>query len=68
MSNQRYYLKLALIAFLIILLLIPQAFMLGLVGERESWRSQAYQSIEQSWPGTQTLAGPVLTIPYTHQL
>ncbi|WGZ94534.1 MAG: cell envelope integrity protein CreD [Candidatus Thiothrix putei] len=64
MSNQRYYLKLALIAFLIILLLIPQAFMLGLVGERESWRSQAYQSIEQSWPGTQTLAGPVLTIPY----
>ncbi|HRJ54250.1 MAG TPA: cell envelope integrity protein CreD [Candidatus Thiothrix moscowensis] len=64
MHNQRFYLKLALIAFLILFLLIPQAFMLGLVGERESWRYQAYQSIEQSWPGMQTLAGPLLTIPY----
>lgn len=64
MPNQRFYLKLALIAFLILLLLIPQAFMLGLVGERTSWRQQAYSSIEQSWPGMQTLAGPLLTIPY----
>ncbi|MBU1722238.1 MAG: cell envelope integrity protein CreD [Gammaproteobacteria bacterium] len=64
MQNQRFYLKLGLIAFLIMLLLIPQAFILGLVGERESWRYQAYQSIEQSWPGQQTLAGPLLTIPY----
>ena len=64
MPNQRFYLKLALIAFLILFLLIPQAFMLGLVGERTSWRQQAYSSIEQSWPGMQTLAGPLLTIPY----
>ncbi len=64
MHNQRFYLKLAIIAFLILFLLIPQAFMMGLVGERASWRQQAYQSIEQSWPGVQTLAGPVLTIPY----
>lgn len=64
MPNQRFYLKLAVIAFLILLLLIPQAFMLGLVGERASWREQAYQSIGQSWPGAQTLAGPVLAVPY----
>lgn len=64
MPNQRFYLKLALIALLIVFLLIPQAFMLGLVGERTSWRQQAYSSIEQSWPGMQTLAGPILTIPY----
>lgn len=64
MHNQRFYLKLGLIIFLILLLLIPQAFILGLVGEREGWRYQAYQSIEQSWPGQQTLAGPLLTIPY----
>ena len=64
MQNQRFYFKLGLIIFLILLLLIPQAFILGLVGERESWRYQAYQSIKQSWPGEQTLAGPLLTIPY----
>lgn len=64
MPNQRYYLKLVIIACLILFLLIPQAFMLGLVGERASWRQQAYSSIEQSWPGMQTLAGPLLTIPY----
>ena len=64
MQNQRFYLKLAIIAFLILFLLIPQAFMLGLVGERASWRQQAYSSIEQSWPGMQTLAGPVLIVPY----
>ncbi|EIJ34505.1 cell envelope integrity protein CreD [Thiothrix nivea] len=64
MPNQRFYLKLTIIAALILLLLIPQAFMLGLVGERASWREQAYQSIGQSWPGAQTLAGPVLAVPY----
>ncbi len=64
MPNQRYYLKLVIIACLILFLLIPQAFMLGLVGERVSWRHQAYSSIEQSWSGMQTLAGPLLTIPY----
>lgn len=64
MPKQRFYLKLAIIAALILLLLIPQAFMLGLVGERSGWRQQAYQSIEQSWPGVQTLAGPLLVLPY----
>lgn len=64
MQNPRYYLKFFIIGGIIMLLLIPQAFMLGLVGEREGWRHQAYLSIEQSWPGMQTLAGPLLHIPY----
>ena len=62
--NQGFYLKLGIIFVLILFLLIPQAFMLGLVGDRVDWRQQAYRSIEQSWPGMQTLAGPVLAIPY----
>lgn len=65
MQHSRFYLKLIVVGLLIMFLLVPQAFMLGLVGERESWRYQAYQSIEQSWPGRQTLAGPLLKIPYT---
>ncbi len=59
-----FYLKLGVIIFLILALLIPQAFMRGLISERESWRQQAYQSIEQSWPGSQILSGPVMAIPY----
>ncbi|MFZ1342990.1 cell envelope integrity protein CreD [Thiothrix eikelboomii] len=65
MQNYRLALKLFIIFILIILLFIPQASLMGLVSERASWRSEAYSSIEQSWPGSQTLAGPVLVIPYT---
>lgn len=62
--KQSFYIKLGIIFFLILCLMLPQSFMLGLVSERVSWRQQAYQSIEQSWPGSQTVAGPVLSIPY----
>lgn len=62
--KQRFYVKLAIIFALILALLIPQSFIMDLVSERTAWRQQAYNSIEQSWPGTQTLAGPVLSIPY----
>lgn len=64
MHHRRFYFKFALIAFITMLLLIPQVFMLDLVSERVGWRDQAYSSIGQSWPGEQTLAGPVLVIPY----
>jgi inner membrane protein len=60
----RFYIKLGTIVFLILALLIPESYLLGLVSERTAWRQKAYQSIEQSWPGTQTLAGPILSIPY----
>jgi inner membrane protein len=62
--KQRFYVKLGIIFALILALLIPQSFIMDLVSERTAWRQQAYQSIEQSWPGRQTLAGPVLSIPY----
>ncbi|MEZ5477470.1 MAG: cell envelope integrity protein CreD [Thiolinea sp.] len=65
MNSHRYTLKFAVIFLLIVLLLIPQGLLMGLISERESWRSAAHRSIEQSWPGPQTLAGPVLSIPYT---
>lgn len=64
MQNRRFYLKFAAIALLMVFLLIPQGMILSLVEERTSWREQAYQSIEQSWPGEQTFAGPILAIPY----
>jgi inner membrane protein len=65
MQSRSFYLKFAAIAFLMVFLLIPQSVILDLVSERASWREQAYQSIGQSWPGEQTLAGPLLVVPYT---
>jgi inner membrane protein len=65
MQNYRLALKLFIIFILIILLFIPQASLMGLVSERAGWRAEAYSSIEQSWPGSQTLAGPLLIVPYS---
>jgi inner membrane protein len=62
--KQRFYVKLSIIFVLILMLLIPQSFIMDLVRERTAWRQEAYESIHQSWPGMQTLAGPVLVVPY----
>lgn len=59
-----FYFKLATIFVLIIALLIPRSFLSDIISERLGWRQQAYNSIGQSWPGEQTLAGPVLVVPY----
>jgi inner membrane protein len=59
-----FYGKLLVIFLLIIGLLVPRSFLTDLIYERTSWRQQAYDSIRQSWPGEQTLAGPVLVAPY----
>jgi inner membrane protein len=56
--------KLATIFALIIALMIPRSFLSDIISERLGWRQQAYNSIGQSWPGEQTLAGPVLVVPY----
>ena len=62
--KNNFYLKLSIIFALIITLLIPRSFLSDLISERLGWRQQAYTSIGQSWPGEQTLAGPVLVVPY----
>jgi inner membrane protein len=59
-----FYFKLGTIFILILALLIPKSVLTDLINERISWRQQAYDSIRQSWPGEQTLAGPVLVVPY----
>lgn len=56
--------RLLLIGLLILLLLIPLAMIEGRVLERESRRAEAAANIAQSWGQAQTLAGPVLRLPY----
>lgn len=56
--------KIALIAVLLLILLIPLAMIQGLVVERESRRADAEREILSGWGGRQIVAGPVLTVPY----
>lgn len=52
------------IAILVLLLLIPTSMIEGLILERQQYRQQVIQEVSSSWAGAQTIAGPVLTVPY----
>lgn len=56
--------KLALIAFLTLLLLIPAQMIMELIREREQRRDETIQEVTSVWGNEQTLCGPVLTIPF----
>jgi inner membrane protein len=55
--------KLLAIAFLILLLLIPQNMLTGLIHEREFYKSEATMQVTEKWASAQTIAGPMLKIP-----
>lgn len=56
--------KLFSMLFLLMIAMIPVAFVQSLIYERQSLQQQAASEINQKWAGQQTLAGPVLTLPY----
>jgi inner membrane protein len=53
-------LKLALIAFLSLILLIPSAFIIELIREREQRMNQTLQEVTSTWGMAQTITGPIL--------
>jgi inner membrane protein len=53
------------IGIIVLLLLIPASMLQSLVYERSSLQNSAISEISQNWGNSQTLTGPVLTIPYT---
>jgi inner membrane protein len=48
-----------------LVLLIPLAWLHGLVSERTALREQAIAAVARGWGGQQLLAGPILAIPVT---
>jgi inner membrane protein len=52
-----------IVAGLTLLLLIPTIFVNFLVSERSERRNSANAEVSRSWGGTQTIVGPILTIP-----
>jgi inner membrane protein len=57
--------KFFLIAFLILLLLIPLALVFGLVQEREGRAREVQRDVARIWGAAQQLSGPFLVVPYT---
>jgi len=64
-DRNKIILKSFFIGMLVLLLLIPTAFILSLVNERQSRQQEAVSEISSKWAGSQTVTGPVIGIPYT---
>lgn len=56
--------KLFSIGFLILILLIPSAWIQSLIYERQSRATDALQEVSSKWSGPQAIAGPILVIPF----
>lgn len=57
-------LRMITIGFLILILLIPVVMIKDLIQEREQRRESAIWEVSSKWGTTQTITGPVLTVPY----
>ena len=56
--------KLILVGILILLLLLPVSMVKGLIREREWRQARVVDEINAKWGQAQTVAGPILSIPY----
>ena len=56
--------RMFMVGFLIIVLLIPLAFIQNLISERANRQKHVVNEINQSWGGEVLLYGPILKIPY----
>jgi len=60
--------KLAAIGILVLLLQIPTSMVRRLIHEREGRNRSVTQEISSKWGSPQTLAGPILTVPFKEPL
>ncbi len=57
-------LKIVFIFFLVLLLMIPVGLIMNLISDREILRTETEIEIQDDWGRSQTLSGPIITIPY----
>ena len=60
-------LKLAVITFLMLLLLVPASMIKSVIYEREILNEQASSEVSSKWGNSQTINGPVMTIPLIYE-
>ncbi|GHT57171.1 cell envelope integrity protein CreD [Bacteroidia bacterium] len=53
---------------LTLLLLIPKAMITGLIEEREDRSKEAVRAINEKWSNSQTICGPVISVPYSAKI
>jgi len=62
--RNRITVKALIVVALILLLLIPAFMIDNLVSERMQRQEDAFAEVSQKWAGTQTISGPIISIPY----
>jgi inner membrane protein len=63
-SKDSVTLKLIIIGILSLVLLIPGSMIQSLIREREITRNEVISEINSKWGNMQTIAGPIISIPY----
>jgi inner membrane protein len=63
-DRNRTVIKGFLIGILILIMLIPAAFTQELVRERQQRQQEVVSEVSSKWAGAQTIAGPLLVVPY----
>lgn len=58
--------KLISIGFLLLILLLPSSWVESLMQERQARAGDVVNEISEKWSGPQTIAGPILVIPYDY--
>ncbi|PCJ22052.1 MAG: cell envelope integrity protein CreD [Gammaproteobacteria bacterium] len=66
--NNVLFRKLAFIGVIMALLIIPLMMISGKITERDAFRVEAKNNVSLSWARSQKLMGPILVIPYSHQI
>ena len=61
-------LKLFILGFLLLLLLIPLSQIESLMHERQNRSQEAIREVSDKWSRKQTLAGPIMALPYESRL
>lgn len=65
LSSRSTSVKVTIIAFLILVLLLPVGMIENIIFDRSNSRSVAELDIKDAWGGDQTVTGPILRLPYT---
>ncbi len=62
--QKKLLLRVALIALMTLLLLVPLSMISGIVAERQHLQQQVESTVASSFAGPQRVAGPLLVVPY----
>jgi inner membrane protein len=63
-SKSKVLVKGLIIAFLVLLLIIPTLYVQHLIEEREQRQKEAVTEVSNKWAGRQVVTGPMLVLPY----